>query len=325
MASLLKFLVPFTLTVTQSASAWRYSKWTMFWQLARYGRSVCEFFPFFWQGENIWQVIWHVGNTQRSIEIIYSCSVVNITILASFPPLRHAYSSLLHHASGAKMWSGSPLLRVNLKSFDILYITAPNDQPSGVMKGMVECLEWSIKKEGGGPLTMFKSTRATPVGVLATVWPWTPTGRIINSSSKTNYLGVNLVVSQSRPRGRWALWCGSCTGYSRVWYFRAQYPFHAGIVKQQWFVRNQNDLVLLHFYTSIVSQRTVGNGHKYLNPLSRFPTLRMHKVDDVGLFMTVRKHRKPLRKLRLTWQRQAINSTSILAVSLRSFSLPSST
>lgn len=225
---------------------------------------------------------------------------------------------------------------VNSDSLDILYITAPNDQPyakaeilpdqpSGVMKGMVGCLEWSIKKEGEEALTMFKSTRATPVGVLATAWPWTPTVRIINSSSNTIYLGVNFVVSQSRPRGRWALWCGSRTGYSRVWYFRAQYHFHAGILKQQWFVRNQNDLVLLHFCTSVVSQRTVCNGHEYLNRLSRFPNLRMHKVDDVGLFMTVRKHRKPLRKLRLAWQRQGINSTSILAVSLRSFSLPSST
>ena len=36
-----------------------------------------------------------------------------------------------------------------------------------VMKGMVECLEWEA-------LTMYKSARATPVGVSATALPWIP-------------------------------------------------------------------------------------------------------------------------------------------------------
>ena len=52
------------------------------------------------------------------------------TILARSPPLRHTYSSVLHHAWDGKMRSVSPLLRLNLRSFGISYITTPNGHMS---------------------------------------------------------------------------------------------------------------------------------------------------------------------------------------------------
>lgn len=69
-----------------------------------------------------------LGDAWRSFAVALLLS--KVTILARSPPFRHTRSSLLHHSSGAKMPSVSPLRRVKLIFFDISYITTPNDHMS---------------------------------------------------------------------------------------------------------------------------------------------------------------------------------------------------
>lgn len=90
-------------------------------------------------------------------------------------------------------------------------------------------------------------------------------------------------------------------------------------------LRHHGNLSFLHSSAWIISQRTVGNGHEYLNWFPKFPTLWVHKANNVLLYMTILKYPEQLNKHRFTCSKLASISTSPLAVSNRSFSFPLST
>lgn len=70
-----------------------------------------------------------VGDAWRSFAVALLL-ISRVTILARSPPLRHADASLSHHALGAKVRSGNPLIRAKLEPLDISYMTTPNDHMS---------------------------------------------------------------------------------------------------------------------------------------------------------------------------------------------------